>query len=331
MQAAQAELLLRALGNHGATVQDGEGPWVVSPCPLAPFTHSKGKDSNPSFAINLEHDTFNCFACHGGTLSTLFQLLLFHLQEKPEYGDRYDLKTINLIISGAGSEIAGLPQFTEFPVQQVFEPFPMEEVTRYTPVADVPRAVDYLVGRQCPKPSWSALGLRYDYKRDMIVTPYYTADGLLAGMRGRSVDPHTPDAYKHHDYKYQGRNNAAIVWCNEWALAQPYPVLVVEGQFDMAQCREVWPGTMANLTAKITDRKLRKLLSAPCAVFMLDNDPTGRAATEKAMQELQSIAPDFPCFNLHYDPKHKDPDAFARADPKGFKETLEAMRTIEVQ
>ena len=38
------------------------GEWIVAPCPLAPWKHDSGTDSNPSFAIKTgPEDAFNCF------------------------------------------------------------------------------------------------------------------------------------------------------------------------------------------------------------------------------------------------------------------------------
>lgn len=314
MTPERAQLLLRALGNHSAVVQDGEGPWITAQCPLYPFTHGKGKDKQTthSFALNIEHDTFNCFVCEGGTLGKLFSLLTFHLEQKPEYAGNYDLKTVNLIISGAGADIAGLPAFTEFPAHQIFQEWPDLEANRHPKVIEVPRAVDYLVGRGCGPHMWDGMDFRYDYARDMIATPYRTADGLLAGMRGRAVDPTTPDAYKHYDYKFHGSNNASIIWCGEEALTTEKPVIVVEGQFDKAQVQQHYPHVLANLTAKVSPRKLAKLGSAPAVVLMFDNDGPGRLATVKVMEELRELYPALPVYDLEYPQAFKDPDMLAR-------------------
>ncbi|MEG1728738.1 MAG: toprim domain-containing protein [Bacteroidaceae bacterium] len=77
-----------------------------------------------------------------------------------------------------------------------------------------------------------------------------------------------------------------MTWCNEQCFQNDEIVVAVEGQFDMINSNRVYPNTIANLTARISERKLSKLLDCQGVVFMLDNDEAGLGARETAMEYL---------------------------------------------
>jgi DNA primase len=126
------------------------------------------------------------------------------------------------------------------------------------------------------------LQVLWDDVRKMVVFPYYNVYTNLAGARGRSA---VETGMKHFDYTYGGINNAALVWYNEQCLNLPGPVVVVEGQFDVAKVLERYPKVVGNLTAKPRLVKVKKLTHSPGMILIPDNDETGRAS-EKKYSEL---------------------------------------------
>jgi 5S rRNA maturation endonuclease (ribonuclease M5) len=107
----------------------------------------------------------------------------------------------------------------------------------------------------------------------MVVAPYYDVFGRLAGARGRSILP--DPTKKHHDYSFNGHNNCRMVWYNEQVLNLPGPVVVVEGQFDCWRVSTVYPKVVANLTAKPSDEKFKKLCDSQEVIQIPDNDDAG--------------------------------------------------------
>lgn len=67
---------LGLLGIPITKTRGSQGDWINFSCPLAPWTHEKGRDRSPSFGISLsEISAFNCYTCHHhGTLSDLARL-----------------------------------------------------------------------------------------------------------------------------------------------------------------------------------------------------------------------------------------------------------------
>lgn len=70
MNTQQVVHFLEALGCSGIRTN---GLQVSTSCPLAPWLHPGGKDSNPSFGVKAgDPSLFNCFSCQSkGTLRTL--------------------------------------------------------------------------------------------------------------------------------------------------------------------------------------------------------------------------------------------------------------------
>jgi len=286
---AAGRALLAALGAREVRTN---GRWLQGPCPLAPWTHPTGRDTNPSFGVNLDKATFHCFTCRSGPVYELVQVLEMILgwMAPAARPARYRLGDARLALEGVAVDRVVLPPYEEQEAQA--KPF-QEWPAWYLDAVSVPwrqsdRAAWYLAeGRALPDP-WpasqpvppevaDAFGLRYDAEWDRVVCPYSTASGLLAGARGRAAQAGRQPA--HFDYTWNGVNNAPLVWFNERALelaaADRKPVLVVEGQFD---CMNVWPTypyVVAVLTRLASRPRLDKLLATDGVVLMLDNDPPG--------------------------------------------------------
>lgn len=279
-------LLLTALG---AKQIAKKGKWVSSTCPLAPFTHKGGKDEHPSFGVRIDSNHFNCFACEKGTLGSLLHSIAFHLSKVPSYAPKYDLKTAWALLDGASLDFVPLPNFeTTFSQDQVFSPWPDNFLDKFGAIDSSPEAVEYLLSREgsLTLEQAKAAEFRFDHSKQMIVCPYRNSYGTLAGARGRSIDPDCPKAYRHFDYYWNKTNNAPLVWYNEPALNLEGSVIVVEGQFDCRHVEKVWPKVVANLTAKPTMAKLRKLTGCDSVILMMDNDETGEIATRSYKEYL---------------------------------------------
>lgn len=260
-----------------------KGKWLVATCPLAPFLHSGGTDNSPSFGIRLGNENpFNCFVCERGSLHKLVSTLDFHLSKAPAMQVFYNLKAARDILDGAELDFVPLPDFEDTSLDQKFVPWPESVLNLFGKIEDAPQAIEYLAKRDGALNVLQSIAaeLRYDHHKKMIVAPYRNAYGTLSGLRGRSIDPECPKAYRHYDYLYEGVSNAPLVWYNEPALMLDGPVVVVEGQFDCQHVRKVWPKVIANLTAKPSQAKLKKLSGCDQVIILGDNDDAGRHGTK---------------------------------------------------
>ena len=271
----QAQRFLRSLG-VGQTHDKGD--WLTGSCPLAPWTHRSGRDRLPSFGLRVsleQRASFHCFACRSGVAEELLHTLE-HYAGPAAPG--FDFKLAHQILAEEELAIATLPPFEEFSQQgQVFVAWPDWWLQSFVPVHSVSQAMDYLEGRGVSPECSRAFDLRWDSGREMVVAPF-------SGARGRAVKADV--LLKHYDYSWQGENNAKLVWYNEQALQLSGPVVVVEGQFDAIRVSMGWAKVVANLTAKPTAEKMRKLADAGPVVQIPDNDEAG----EESVLNYQRLA-----------------------------------------
>jgi hypothetical protein len=277
MTSDQAVLFLQALGVQNAKPK-GNG-WVEGSCPLAPWTHKSGKDTNPSFGLKIDEGNrshFSCFACRSGSAEELVHVLEMYSKDT---NHAYDFTTAHKLLEDELA-VLPLPEYEEFGSSKssVFEEWPSYWLEMFAPVAYASAAVEYLQNRDVSPDMAAVYNLRFDPKREMIVAPYYTVFGQFAGARGRSIKPDT--TYKHHDYKWNGKNNCRMVWYNEQVLNLPGPVVVVEGQFDCLKVLQVYQKVLANLTARPTEEKFKKLADCSKIVQIPDNDDAGEQSIE---------------------------------------------------
>lgn len=295
MDKEQIRQFMTAVGSK--QLQDA-GEWTRGTCPLAPFLHSTGKDTNPSFGVKEELGGahYHCFTCTSGTPESLLTTLKMYLREQPQYKDLYDLETADYILEHAALNVHSLPDFDSVGhYSKTFEPWALWFLDQFPSAVNVPKALDYLTrpkplegearqphhGRGLSVEEILKYDLRYDPIRDMVVTPFYDHYMRFAGMRGRSIEGST-----HHDYTFNKSNNTQLTFFNEQVFQNDEPVIVVEGQFDVIATARVYQNTVGNLTARMSKEKLEKLASLDTVIFMLDNDLTGQRATEKAIEYL---------------------------------------------
>lgn len=313
MNTKQAEDFLRALGAKNIKI-DGER--VRCSCPLAPWTHAKGTDNNPSFSIAVGMEPyFNCFSCKGGSLPTLVNELEMHVQRTPHLKGFYSFKDARRVLEGIELDIQPLPEYTEFDGHKIFKEWDAKIIKSFMPWNQSERAYRYLIERRGVSEAMAnKYDLRYDYSKDMIVFPYKNVYGKVAGARGRAVElwDEEPKNIKHHDYTSNNINNASMVWYNEPALASGKPIVVVEGQFDALRVASVYPYVVANLTAKPMPDKIRKLMQADHIVLMMDNDMTGEASINKYKNIIGDTVP---ITIVELPEKYDDNGNFVKLDP----------------
>lgn len=293
MDINEIDQFLTALGCSTSQHDD----WIRAACPLAPFLHKNGRDSKPSFGMTPEIGgaRYHCFSCTSGSASSLLYTLQDYAEKFPSYAHRYDFEVAQTILDNGALNVTRLKDYEDRSLTKEFYEWSDWFMDNMPPAMTVPRAKNYLTnpkpelgeqrqphhGRGLTQKEIIDWNFRYDPMRDMVVIPFYDQYGRFAGMRGRSIE-----GKRFHDYTFHDYNNTDLTWCNEPCFVNDEPVVVVEGQFDMITVAREYENTVANLTARISERKLRKLLDCPGVIFMLDNDETGVIARNKAIEFL---------------------------------------------
>lgn len=287
MTAEQGVALLTALRVQQIRIKDNG--WIEGRCPLAPWLHKHRKDSTPSFGLSIapgERSYYLCFACRQGSVEELVQSVQFYAAESAAPLD-YDFATCHQLLHDE-LFVVPLPGYREFgPPEQSFQEWPQYWLESFQPVAWVQAATAYLTHRGVPLALWQTYDLRYDATRSMVVAPYRDVFGRLAGARGRSVVDGV--SHPHHDYTFQGVNNARFCWYGEGVLNLAGPVVVVEGQFDLFRTVQAFPKTVANLTAKPTLEKMKKLGDCGVVIQIPDRDTAGQESAPRYARLCETL------------------------------------------
>lgn len=288
------------------------GQWVKASCPLAFARHASGKDSNPSFGIRIEptgQSICNCFACNvKGGLSTLLTELLYELRK----GNGPKLKLAEAFKLVEEENDAGYFEQGDWNPQvkdekQVVE-WPEDWLSSFKLAMSVPRAYEFLFKRGVTSKLAAELELRYDSVGDMVGFPIRTAEGKLAGMRGRLIV--TAGDFRYYDYKWKGVSNTGLIWLGEHKVDMGKPVVVVEGPFDYAAIVPVYRNVLANLSTGLSERKARRLATAVEVLSFFDNDLAGELAEKELRKHVGKVTV---VRKVHYPSKDvKDPGDMSR-------------------
>lgn len=295
--------ILKFLKALSATNVNSSGKWVQASCPLAPWTHQSGKDSHPSFAIEIadtSESKCNCFTCGGGDLTWLV-LQLKHYGAKPP---RYDLKTATEVAMADGEHPVS------FNVKEWGTPVEVEEyvtlpelwLATFMPAMKSPRARKYLHKRGLDQDVIEALDLRYDTDKDTICFPIRDFDGVLCGLRGRRLAP-TDDQPRYHLYgDHEGRRNTQV-WYGEAWLDFDQPLVIAESVFDAASVFRVYRNVCAPMSVSFSEARTKRLKGATEIITLFDNDKAGT----KARQRMDKYLPKTPMRHLYLPEGVKDP------------------------
>jgi len=265
--------------------------WVRAPCPLAPWTHDSGRDTNPSFGIKIadnKESIFNCFTCRSGDCTLLVQLLSEYGAQSP----KFNLAKAMVIIANEDdgmvhAEANAFVEPDDLPaLQEEIMVWPHDWLNSFDMVHKVTRACTYLEARNVSPLTASLLGLRYDSTLDCVCFPVYDKTSDLVGMRGRRIAPKDNEP-KYNMYKYKG-HYSNLPWYGEVWFDDERPVLMVESVFDVASAIRVYDNVCAPLTVGMSKDKVRRMAGAQEIVTLFDNGKGG----DKARSIITKYLPD---------------------------------------
>ena len=263
------------------------GPWVSFRCPLAQWTHEKGRDKSPSAGILVNDNgtsVFNCFVCkHPCPLHVLIERYASYTGE--------DLDAI--IGEVEDEEYLGPSNYAEWERDR-FESellMPLDEAV-YMGLYESASRHPYLRGRGISRETAERLELLFD-PRDpadgeaRILFPVRGVDGHLYGFSGRAIDPSA--ALKVRDY--HGLKKSRLVLGAHLA-AEAKAVLAVEGLFDYARSHECGYCGCAVMHANVTadQANVFRDIDKPTYGFF-DDDDAGRDGVTALGEQLVEYTP----------------------------------------
>lgn len=283
MNREQATAWLKLLGAKVPNVQPRSG-WTISDCPLGPWRHEGGHSSAEVFGVRVEGgDSFcTCFSCgfHGSQYDLL--LLMRKLNKdtpiaKYEFGEAAE----RVMQAEQTAELVGLdsPTIEELmlnPPNKLHE-FPDWWLESFTPVWQVPWAMNYLAERGVAPELASAFDLRADTDQQRVCIPVRDFQGRLMGFHGRAVLDNVEPRYRMYTY---AKHNNPIVWLGEAWVDVNKPVVVVEGYFDLMSVFRVYSNVVSPLFSNPNMVKLRRMGDCAEVFTLLDRGKggdTGRA------------------------------------------------------
>lgn len=274
---------LKALGCHVPKHQPRTG-WVISNCPLGPWRHKDGKSAPHVFGVRLADGVCKCFSCdwRGEPVE-----LLYDLKHRVQVG-QHSHHAINFKAAFETlDELEGEDGFTPgwqtleekltFAKKELHE-FPAWWLDSFPKWSSIPFAVDYLSERNVYVEVADFLDLRADTTEKRVCFPVRDFTGKLMGFHGRAINDGVDPRYRMYT---QGGENNPIVWLGESWVDPAYPIVVVEGPFDLAAVMAVYPNVVSPLFANPSFDKIRRMAHVKEWITFLDRGVGGDKGREK--------------------------------------------------
>lgn len=289
MDRAQIKEVLRDVFGRNLQMND-LGEWVSIPCPLAPWTHEKGRDGSPSAGVSVNDNGssgFNCFTCKNpGPFSGMLRKyadfsgedlddLIDEIEEGEFLGPRH-IPTYEEILAGRADEVA-------MPINEgIF-------MDLYDSAAGHP----YLKKRGISDTTARKLELLYDPKDSegdpRILFPVRGPDGLLYGFSGRATQEKA--RLKVRDYHGLAKSQCVL---GSHLAPDARRIVTVEGLVDYAMVHEMGECGCAVMHSTMTEAQAGIILEVNKPTFLMyDNDKAGRDGTVTAIHRLKGYIPLF--------------------------------------
>lgn len=337
---------LKLLGVGEIKVSDDED-WTRCSCPLAPFTHFKGRDENPSFGIIVNEtgeSAYNCFTCGTGRLFDLVHRLQFTvgLTKKARYffgaaevfGDEQTRDPTDFSIGDGYSDIHAQLFIGRKKVKvpdEILEQYPLLEDSPYEGSKN--EIETYFMQRGIlPQMLWE-YQVRHDADKHLIIFPMIDTDGECYRLHVKLVLEKTfwyitPEVLGCADeYENWGRKD---YWFGIQHLDPGLPVVLVESETDLLRLRSLG---VDNVIASCGALNKWKIARIPNYTILLgfDADQAGSQFSMKAIKLFQNrrlYKLDWSLVDITYYTKVRRTPKKRPAKDAGDLETLEQYEYI---
>lgn len=262
--------------------------WVSIRCPLAPWTHSSGRDSRASAGISIQPggvSVFNCFTC--GSRSPFHGMLRKYANYSGEMLD----DIIEELEEDAYLGPKNLPEWER--EDETVELVPLKK-SIYLDLYDSAAGHPYLRKRGISDATAEKLQLMFDPcdpadGEERILFPVFGPDNELYGLSGRAVSGKAE--LKVRDY-FGLKKAMNLLGSHLIVSERPDKLLLVEGLFDYANAWECGYPACAVMHSTLTERQaaIVREFGLPTYPFY-DNDDAGRKGVEAAGLALYDYVP----------------------------------------
>lgn len=284
MQLNEIKLVLNQCGlTDGEILETKPGQLSVC-CPLAPWFHNSGKDSNPSMGIRYDGDytIYHCFTCgESGKLWSLVESI-GTLKNDPKL-QALALEVLQKDQPNLFSMVDAIDWCDDKPSLDFEIPdMPMHErmLDHFDAVELHDKPMEYLRDRNVPEVEWERFKLRYDRKQDRLVFPVFDTEGQLRGAVGRTL---CGDKRKYYNYF----NMETGSWLGGLQFfSKRKRIIIVEGFFCLirgfhwAHARDA--DILCAFGSKLTEAQVEILTALDAGVqIWFDNDDAGNKGWDK--------------------------------------------------
>lgn len=278
------------------------GDHIRANCPLAPFTHKKGTDRNPSFFVKIENggrSCYHCFSC--GSKGTLTGLL-YDLQRyggfvEPTLLDKVKKAEKQNPVEKAKHRKSTLSWDFMLAKKRYDEEMWAEE--DYLPYAG--QTHRYILNRGVSLDTCRTWEIGYDSDKRRIVFPVRRfPDSALVGAVGRTIDQAVEPSYltyfnfKKSNFLYgehllKEESEPVLGEAMGYDLPGQRAVILVEGMMDVLKLYEMgYENVVGLMTATVSRRQISTLKRIGRDVYlMLDWDEAGMSGRVSAVEALK--------------------------------------------
>lgn len=291
MNVDQLREVIRDVFGRNFKTEVGANGWLKFRCPLAPYTHASGADSNPSAGLSISDNSvsvFNCFTC--GNKAPLPGLLRKYANYTGE--DLDDL--IEELEEEAYLGVRELPSWESKKSVDADAPLPELDKAIFLDLYEPAAGHPYLRSRGISDETAGVLQLMVDPEdpvdgEERILFPVFGVDGALHGFTGRAVSKTARLKVRDYHGLPKGR---CVLGAHLIAQRKPKYMLVVEGLFDYANAWQCGEPAVAVMHSTLTDAQAGILrgFSIPTYLFY-DDDDAGQKGVTAAGEALSGYQP----------------------------------------
>jgi DNA primase len=269
----------------------GSGTNQKTSCPLAPWTHSSGKDSHPSMSVrNMGEGTvvFNCFTCHEkGQVKNLAW----------KYGDlskdyaayEYVRRLYDRSDYDPWAQVAKQPYGQYFKkvawMSQQHDKKNPQNVTEESLKEWLKQVPQYALERGLTQKEILEYEIGYDAKERRMIIPIRDHKKELMGVSGRDVTGKQKPKYKH----YQGFKKEKVFYGEQWLDPKVSAVNLVEGFMDVWRLRRFGKkNVFASMGTSLSTEQIRKIMNWRIVNITIfpDCDAAGMQFAEQMAEKL---------------------------------------------